>query len=853
MKTYFLRGLLLGLILAAPTFAESLAELEKIAAQAKTFDDFAGSIVLKERYLNALKKYQHRDRFRCESFDKIIAKAKTLADKIPGFADRLWEKIEPRYFEVAAYPSAKTSGPIQSAIKDTYGFRGVPRRFHALWNDPSLTGCYSDACEENDDGVPDRWAVTLKDSDLFYVEKNGIFVDQSILFVPLLKENKPYRLVVVGGGPGLLREVDVWDGRINKSRPQNLMKTAVEIMQHRYWKDQAPEMIVDKTARKIASIENDQKLSAPPEDFSVGDPMAGAIEKVQGRKCIADGKKGKPGASLVLGKKLDSPDALQKYGWSTPLSPVFNDVKALAGALNDKSFNDKLVSPYSLSPSDKELVDTSLSQLLLNNPNAATRAKAAMALDLMNRPDATKGFAERNSPYQPINININGNKNVADAFRKGLSDPDPAVQAASAIGAVDTLRPIPAHAFDALEKGLSGGGKGTSPAASAVPPVEMDRAADRGGLFSPSIDKAMGRNNDKGRNPNPPGNDPLDELHRLAHENRANFKRVEGLLNKIDDTVKPNTDRFRELTGTLTEMMKNNPWDGGVAAIIKSRDQKVMQQAVNAALGNLKTKSKDCDEKTASAKTSSASLFLPTEFCGLLGIAEAHAEEHERAIASEEGHANGQTYWQCGNAPSDEAKLPVSTPLQPFKAYFLQNPETKKCEWYLADHAGSIDRGNLLPGSYVSGKAFGMSDDSIFLYVPPLSSSDDHGEPYGWHRLCRGIFARDGEMGFGRKGIKWDAERDRFKTEDFNIAQAEGITVEEARARRREQYKRRRDLASAQSSSELLDMSKCTGSGQPSYCRWSPDQLARARACPVEELKRKYPELGSDESDPSVL
>ena len=72
--------------------AHSLERLEEIANRAASLDEFLSRPELVREYGAALKEYYGRDRFRCESFETILAELRQLKEKVPGLKERLWKK-----------------------------------------------------------------------------------------------------------------------------------------------------------------------------------------------------------------------------------------------------------------------------------------------------------------------------------------------------------------------------------------------------------------------------------------------------------------------------------------------------------------------------------------------------------------------------------------------------------------------------------------------------------------------------------------------------------------------------------------------------------------------------------------
>ncbi len=277
---------------ATQALAESLSKLEAIASQAKSLDDFLSKPQLINAYHQALVQYQHRDKFRCESFEKIIKKLKVLCG-VPGFKQSLWAKQDPKPVFITAFPSEEDAIANHN-VHTVYVFRPVPRLFHGIWNDPSNGSCKSDDCEKNDLTSPERWAVALKGSQLYYLERDGIFTDQSLLVTPVEAKGKTYPLLSITGGPGLTRPLTVVSSLSKSTRVSTLLQEwAARAMKRnpKSWgtfvvvkhTDQGAEVRPWKTV--IDTKQSSDKPIAALHNFSTIDRMAKAIESALPRNC----------------------------------------------------------------------------------------------------------------------------------------------------------------------------------------------------------------------------------------------------------------------------------------------------------------------------------------------------------------------------------------------------------------------------------------------------------------------------------------------------------------------------------------------------------------------------------------
>lgn len=850
-------GLYLPLCLLSSTaYSNSMAELERIASQAKTLEEFLGSTIVKEQYFNALKTYQHRDRFRCESFDKILAKVKTLSEKVPGFSKAVWEKTSATDVEVVAYRPIddKKGSPF---LPDKFMFRGTPRRFHALWNDPSLSGCYSDACNEDDTAMPDRWSVAMNGSELYYVEKNGIFTDQSVLFLPLKRKDKEYRLIVVGGGPALLKEVDIWNGGRHKSFRQNLAQTLAQRLQKSRWKDNRQELLINKTERNLASTAPKAEGPVPVDEFTVADSLGASVEAALPRKCLAGTLKA---LAAALGKKTASDEALQKFPINSMLNPAFNDINAVSKMLADGSIANKLPEASTLSDGEKELVDTQLMKLFMNpNQDPALRSRAGLALNQFNRPDFSNALANRSNPYRAVAMNPNEVKSdVAAAFARSLHDPSQPVKAAAALGAIDSIRPIPPDAIKNLEGSFR---PGTAEKLAKANPDLLNNlvgAADRAGVFSPDLDKNTSRPS--------PKIDGIEQLAKAINEGqRVKFPRMSEIMEGGDlERAVEKPDSRRRAISVLAQNLNSTTGGGNVRAQIRAiadpdispaaRDS--LRAAVVAATKcsvedsvRKKIKSRESIERGTTPPSSDTAYWEHwLKVFETVAWANAEHDGDGKQASNSEGLSN---LWAChedGSTPSM-----VQRHVGKSQMYFLNTmwdgknwksvaPGTPNsvCRYFLSDENGGFSYGYIAPGSIATGALLNHKDPQDtrrYIYIPPDYAGSDPNFPTGWVKLCTNGPAKDDKVAFVHSlPEKFEFGRDVKSLSDLLKVREGDETLEAFAAKTKKLDKKLEDP------NFMLSKSRCSSEtgedSEPLYCTLNEDQKSKVIAMGSDAFKR---------------
>ncbi len=376
-RLFLIASILVSGNVLMPTSAqgESLARLEEIAGKAKSLNEFLSRPKLIAQYHQALKQYQHRDKFRCESFDKILLKLKAIS-KVPGFSDQLWAKQDLNPILVKAFPS-EDDALANHSVLTTYTFRPVPRLFHGIWNDPSSNGCLSDDCQKNDPTSPDRWAASLRGSQIYYVERDGIFTDQSIFITPLKANKRIYPLLTLGGGPGLTRSLTT----VNSMNGSKQVTTLLEVWMARgmtripkTWDhfvmlkrtDQGLE--VQNWRRATASHIQESKPIAALQDFSPMDDMAKGIETAMPRKC--ETAKGQTVADIFLGfvAPVDNVTKTVVTTNNTNIDP--NPPAALLAAIEGAKLKDLSDAPSVSNPN--QITRTETTETTITNPSPAS-------------------------------------------------------------------------------------------------------------------------------------------------------------------------------------------------------------------------------------------------------------------------------------------------------------------------------------------------------------------------------------------------------------------------------------------------------------------------------------------------
>lgn len=283
----------LSLFYSTSSYANSIERLESLASRAKNLDDFLANKDLQQDYYRALKEYFHRSKFRCESYDRILQKLKKLSAQVPGFRERLWSKQRTETFGVEAFPDPEDKLAPQDILVE-YRFKTLPRRFHAIFNDPSPKSCLSDNCTENDASSPDRWANVLNDSKLYVVERNGIFTDQSILVTPITKNGKTYPLVTFTGGGGLSREMEVSQRKTKKKAKTTLFAEWLGHEEPRKAKGMGPFVTMERVSADqvnirptTASALQKAAIIGKSHEFRPTDPLAKKMGAAAPRGCVA--------------------------------------------------------------------------------------------------------------------------------------------------------------------------------------------------------------------------------------------------------------------------------------------------------------------------------------------------------------------------------------------------------------------------------------------------------------------------------------------------------------------------------------------------------------------------------------
>jgi hypothetical protein len=437
--------------------ASDLDRLETLAGQTKEMGEFLADTSLSEAYFKALKTYQGRDHFKCESFTQILDKIRKLVQTVPEMKQRLWARTHWPSITIETLPTADQV-LVTSSRPVRYSFRPMPRRFHALWIDPSAQGCLTDNCKKADVSSPDRWAAVLEASEFYVVEKDGVFTDLSLLISPIYRDGEIYPLVSLGGGPLLLKTMRIIDPITRKLRETTLFKEWMAEMlpfKHKGWKNY---VMLQRGASQdsfLGKVEPSQpRRVADPvlgkvNEFLPLDPLADGMQHVLPRACLATDISTIQSFLGVAPGNKNSLVVVNDYF----LSPLkVTDPNSVTAALSGVSYGN-LGAFGSLSPLQSQQVQPVLNQLFRNSPDAEVRAKAGVALAQLNPPPAAspqKGGAR--SPASAPSA-----WPLAPTLSQGLSDPSPAVRAVSAEALASQPNP-PGEAARALASSFNPGG-----------------------------------------------------------------------------------------------------------------------------------------------------------------------------------------------------------------------------------------------------------------------------------------------------------------------------------------------------------------------------------------------------------
>jgi len=420
----------LTLVTGHPTdaAAHSVKQLEEIAAEAKSLDDFLKNPRLQARYEAALRSYQSRDRFRCESFEKIIAKVKVLQKGIPTLGERLWTRVETPVITVEATASEKD--PLAtSAANSSFTIQRLPRNFHGLFFDPSPAGCLSDNCSEADYFSPDRWAAALKDSEVYVVEKNGIFTDLTLLVTPVTQGKQTYGLVSLGGGPGLARLQTLRLPPEKKWKRSSLLNAWLSIaakMKPKDWRGyvrmRRPQS-KQPAIRLLASTDSSaERKIGKPDQFSSAEDLGKQIRGALPNRCLASVRDDK---KYLLGLSSEPAASMVLIASGSLTTINLTSGPAVAEFLSNAVTPTQLPGLAEVTPAQVNEFKSTVTNLMLNAKAPETRANAGLALNVLNA--ETPKAAPSNE--------------VISSFLKALKDPSPIVREVAGLGLLDAGAP----------------------------------------------------------------------------------------------------------------------------------------------------------------------------------------------------------------------------------------------------------------------------------------------------------------------------------------------------------------------------------------------------------------------------
>jgi hypothetical protein len=420
---------------------ETLDRLEAIARQAKSLDDFLARKELVAQYGKALIAYQHRNRFRCDSYEKIIGELRVLNQTVPDLGRRLWAPltVSSVTIPVMDIPKDDENSTETPAAMHTVTFRAVPRRLHGIWNDPSIKGCTKNGCDRIEAMVPERWAIALKESEIYYVERDGIFSDLSLLLTPVARDGRVYPLLTLGGGPELMKTIQVQDAD-HQIQETTLLKQWISAVTPRLPKKWHSFVMVRSGTKKenyqrlVERLVRDRKQKrweGAPHEFTTEDKIARAIEAASTNQCVAT--LDAPLDSKFLGMLSPKPTNFTVIANNpkTVLDP--SDPAAVKLGLATVKYGD-LGLLDDLPTTSSKIVESTLTQTFLSDPSPQNRLAAGMALnERMKRPSfngTTEGVRDRElASRTPLD-------NIIAASNKALSDPDPTVRGIAGLNLV---------------------------------------------------------------------------------------------------------------------------------------------------------------------------------------------------------------------------------------------------------------------------------------------------------------------------------------------------------------------------------------------------------------------------------
>ncbi len=409
-----------ALLLGSVSFAQPFQALEDVVSRASSFSDFLSQPKLVQAYKAALQTYYGTQKFSCESYEDILARLTKLNAEVPGFGEEIWKKEEAS--SVVAFRAEANA----STERFRWELAPVPRKLHAIWNDPSQRGCVSEDCGKAEITAPERWAVGLPGSRAYLLHRNGKFSGSGLVLFPVAKGKETFSLVTPTGTGPLEERAGYSASPSGRVSSYSFLDRFVD-----EWKG-APAVSVQYD-KKDASVARVNRLRSGKgkafagflDEFKPASPMATSVAKVIPRQCFA-----KKGSEINLFAGFNGAGPSQK-------PPTFNlAIRDLLAQVNNPNNLSAVVDV----PSDqKEQTGKALAELMKKDKSAAMREKAALALRLLDK----FGTEDGKAPPPVMRIPASQGEQAPsppkskrgafnDDFREGLKDSNPGVRGASA-------------------------------------------------------------------------------------------------------------------------------------------------------------------------------------------------------------------------------------------------------------------------------------------------------------------------------------------------------------------------------------------------------------------------------------
>ncbi len=456
-KRMSLNVFVVGLAWGTLAFAGPYDSLEQIVGKAKSLSDFLSQPALVAAYKKELQEFYGSPKFHCETFEAVLANLRRLNEKVPGFGAELWRVQDAP--SLTYYRAAEET----SDSREKWELAEVPRKLHALWNDPSRKGCAGDDCSKAEVTAPVRWASALPGSRTFLLHRDGKFQGAGALLMPVAKGTQVFSLLTLTGSEAMQRPESFASkpaGRLSVGTFQDLfvdhLKESVSV---------APTVAIEYNAKnpsivRVVRLRPNRpvdKVAGHLDEFKPADPMAAQVASVVPRQCYA--RKDSKGLGLFAGG--DEGGSKPSSGGSSPV-----DVGKLLVQIGS---GEAAAAVAAVPPEQQPVVGQALSDLMTKDKDAATRQKAAMALGLLDKLTPAQGASEPSARAPASTATKSApERAILGAFQSALKDSDGGVRALAA-AALSDRGDSSAPVREALKDGLSGQA-GTE---SGVPPIQI--------------------------------------------------------------------------------------------------------------------------------------------------------------------------------------------------------------------------------------------------------------------------------------------------------------------------------------------------------------------------------------------